>query len=90
MILRGLLPLQSEALRKRAMIWRNGSRGKNKRRIAVAFRNIAKDLIVRAIFFDDVQHMLEWRVHCLLRGLPVVQLRDRIGIRFQLLFGQVG
>ena len=53
---------QSETLGKCVMVGRNGPRKKGERCIAVALWHVAKHLVVRTVFLDDVDHMPNGRV----------------------------
>ena len=53
---------QSEPLGERVMIRRHGARKEHQRRIAVALRDVAEHLIVRAVLLEDVDHVLERRI----------------------------
>jgi len=44
------------------MIRRDRAREKDERRIAISLRQIAEDLIVGAVFFDDIDDVLERRI----------------------------
>jgi hypothetical protein len=52
----------SEPFGERVMIRRNRAAEIDERRIAVGLREIAEELIVRPILFDDVDDVLERRV----------------------------
>ena len=53
---------QSKALRQRVMVGRDGSRKEGERCVAVALWHVAKHLVVRTVFLDDVDHMPNGRV----------------------------
>src|ERR1051326_4197927 len=60
------------------MIGSDGARKKFERTVAVALRQIAEDLIVGAVLFDDVDDVLEGRIlrSASSRLFPVVRARD--------------
>jgi len=71
------------------VVRRRGLIEEDQRRIAVALREVAEDLIVRAVLFNDVDDVLERRIAArVARRVPVVRggdaaavLRQRRGIR---------
>ena len=65
---------QTESFRQRAVIWGRRTREEEQRRIAVALRHVAKDLVVGPVFLDDVHHVLERGIGRLFCGAaPVVE-----------------
>ena len=61
------------------MVGRNSPREKDQRRVAVALAQVAENLIISAILFDDVDDVFERRIFFPCRGVsgPVVRSCDR-------------
>src|ERR1044072_1686267 len=60
------------------MMGRDRAREKDERSIAVTLRQVAENLVVSAILFDDVDDVFEWRIFLKSgrRPVPFVRTRD--------------
>src|SRR5215216_2037183 len=63
------------------MIGRNRAWEKDERSIAVTLRQVAENLVVSAILFDDVDDVFEWRIFFKSTWCPVPVVRTRDTIR---------